>query len=204
MKPNTEQEVSLRTKVIYGAVCFLICATTLAGAVGYTSYQSNVKAEAVRSAKIAAAQVAKVQTIKAVLPLFKATAKGKDTIMVKVNQSSLPATVTAGLDPGVSAFCNGDVSYETGNWTVRLNGTSVALYDQGYNTDPNNGFSVSDGGVISLPSGAGVGTYTFDYQTGESCDAGAGITGRAKKSYILKVTPPCPTGVTLTVTATPQ
>lgn len=179
---HTQEDLTFAQKVKMVGTMALVGFIAVVSVGGYTVYQREAKAEAV---KTAAVQLANVESIKAVLPLFRGV---KDMAIVKVKQSALPKTITAGLNPAKDPNPECDAGYPE-YWVLSLPDSTYA------DSNEPGVWIVSSGGDVTVPILSPVGTYGLLYVSDEEC----GLPGSFKNyHYTFKITPPCPTGVTLT------
>lgn len=194
MYNNTGEEIPFLTKVkIVGAMAVAAIIVILITG-GVVMMQRDAKTEAAREAKEAVAlakkQVANVEKVKATLPLFKET----NMSMVKISVEDLPATITAGLDETVSPnpTCESVPAIGGDDWYLEGPGFSVN------SANPNDW--AASGASVSIPADAVYGTYILLVNSHDICDT----EKESLYHYTFKITPPCPTGVTIGISAIPK
>lgn len=186
------EELSLATKVkIVGSMALVSALVVVSTGIGVALQKENK----LQAAELAKTQLANVEAMKTSFPRFRDTKEFKESAkmaMTKISVDSLPATITAGLDETVDPNPSCDPSPTVVEWEVK----NVRTEEGASNYSPN-GWSVSGGGNVSIPVTAEYGKYTVKYNTGEACEMGNSTV----YSYVFKITPPCPTGVTIGISA---
>ena len=189
-----KEDLSPAVKLKFISVCVLFVIAFALSTAFYVNYQ---RAAAEQSKALLQAQDTAVKARMTVFPDVRQSKIFKEKVsmsIVKINQDDLPATITAGLDetvtpnPGCSSV---DVG-EPGSWRIIKNGSTEVAND-----GVKNGWDVSAGGNVSIPATAEYGKYTTTWIVNDGCDIPNSLPFTVY-AYVFKITPPCPTGVTLT------
>jgi len=191
MYNNLDDEIPFLTKVKIVAALTLGALLVVAVIAGSVAFQRQAKANA---AELAKTQASNVEAIKTLFPDYREYAEFKEKVdnlsIVKVKQEDLPATITAGLDESVDPNpweSEGLPPY----WEVKKDGSTVA------SSTSKNGWDFNSGGSVSIPVDAPYGKYQIEYNSEEQSDTDPWDGAYIWYTYAFKITPPCPTSVSL-------
>lgn len=201
MEQNEEFSFAQKVKIVGAMSLAALLFMVVVG--GTVSYQRQAKIEA---AELAKTQLANVEAMKTSFPLYRETKQFKESAkmaMVKISVDDLPATIEAGLDPDFDPNPGCYAPMGEGFWNVSKIGGSTVGSGNNLDNSEANGWGVTENGSITIPAGATYGKYRAIYHIeqipGQCLDENNEPTDQdSAYIYVFKITPPCPTGVTLT------